>query len=305
LKKVAPPRPSCDVPAAFRPCPADGAGAHGRGESVLCARGLLRQWRRVIRRLFPVLLPVFLLAACGKPGPEPLRVGMDLSYPPFEMRDTQGEPAGVSVDLARALGAHLGRPAVIENMPFGSLLVSLKTGRIDAIISSMTVTEERGQSVDFSEPYVRTGLCLLTGARSDVRGIADLDAEGRKVAVVRSSTGQLWARANLKRAAVLDLEKETACVLEVTQGKADAFIYDQMSTLRNWQANPGTTRAILTPFREESWAIAMRKGDTGLKAKADAFLAKFRADGGFDRLGEKWLGEQRASFAKLGVRFVF
>ena len=257
------------------------------------------------RRLLLALLPIFIFAACEKSGPKPLHVGMDMSYPPFEMRDTQGQPAGVSVDLARALGAHLGRPVVFENMPFSGLVVALKTGRIDVIISSMTATEEGGRSVEFSEPYVRTGLCLLTGAKSDVRDIADLDADGKKIAVVRGTTGQLWAKANLKKATVLDLEKETACVLEVTQGKADAFIYDQMSTLRNWQANPDTTRALLKPFREESWAIAMKKGDTEMKAKVNVFLAKFRADGGFERLGDKWLKEQRATFAKLGVPFVF
>ena len=257
------------------------------------------------RRLLLLCLPIFIFSACEKPGPKPLRVGMDMSYPPFEMRDTQGQPAGVSVDLARALGENLGQPVVFENMPFSGLVVALKTGRIDVIISSMTATEEGGRSVEFSEPYVRTGLCLLVGAASDVRDIADLDADGKKIAVVRGTTGHLWAKANLKKAAVLDLEKETACVLEVTQGKAAAFIYDQMSTLRNWQANPGTTRALLQPFREESWAVAMKKDDTEMKAKVDAFLAKFRAEGGFDRLGEKWLKEQRATFAKLGVRFVF
>ena len=257
------------------------------------------------RRLLLLLLPIFLLAACKQSGPKPLRVGMDMSYPPFEMRDTQGQPAGVSVDIARALGENLGRPVVFENMPFSGLVVALKTGRIDVIISSMTATEEGGRSVEFSEPYVRTGLCLLLGAKSEVREIADLDTNGKKIAVVRGTTGQLWAKANLKKAVVLDLEKETACVLEVTQGKADAFIYDQMSTLRNWQANPDTTRALLKPFREESWAIAMQKDDTEMKAKVNAFLAKFRADGGFERLGEKWLKEQRATFAKLGVPFVF
>ena len=259
----------------------------------------------MIRRLFLLLLPIFIFAACEKSGPKPLRVGMDMSYPPFETRDTNGEPSGVSVDLARALGENLGRPVQFENMPFSGLVVALKTGRIDVIISSMTATEEGGRSVEFSEPYVRTGLCLLLGAKSDVRGIADLDADGKKIAVVRGTTGQLWAKANLKKAAVLDLEKETACVLEVTQGKAEAFIYDQMSTLRNWQANPDTTRALLKPFREESWAIAMQKGDTEMQAKVNAFLARFRADGGFERLGEKWLKEQRATFAKLGVPFVF
>ena len=256
------------------------------------------------RRLL-LLLPLLVLAACDRSGSRPLRVGMDMSYPPFEMRDTRGQPAGVSVDLARGLGEYLKRDVVFENMPFSGLIVALQTGRIDVIISSMTATEEGGRSVEFSEPYVHTGLCLLTGAKSDVRGIADLDAEGKKVAVVRGTTGQLWAKANLKKATVFDLDKETACVLEVTQGKADASIYDQMSTLRNWQANPDTTHALLQPFREEAWAIAMKKGDTEMRTNVNAFLATFRASGGFERLGDKWLKEQRATFEKLGVPFVF
>ena len=257
------------------------------------------------RRLILLLLPILLFSACEKSGPKPLRVGMDMSYPPFEMRDTQGQPAGVSVDLARALAENLGRPVEFENMPFSGLVAALQTGRIDVIISSMTATEEGGRNVEFSEPYVRTGLCLLTGAKSDLKGITDLDADGKKVAVVRGTTGQLWAKANLKKATLLDLEKETACVLEVTQGKADAFIYDQMSTLRNWHANPETTLALLMPFREEAWAIAMKKGDTEMKAKVNAFLAEFRASGGFERLGDQWLKEQRATFKQLGVPFVF
>ena len=248
---------------------------------------------------------MFLFVSCEKRGAKPFRVGMDMSYPPFEMRDTQGQPAGVSVDLARALGENLGRAVEFENMPFDGLIPALKTGRVDVVISSMTATEERAQSIDFSESYWRTGLCLLIGAKSDIRSAADLDQAGRKVAVVRATTGQLWAKESLRRAEVLDLAKETACVLEVTQGKADAFIYDQMSTLRNWQANPDTTRALLQSFKEENWAVALRKGDAELRAKVNAFVAAYRAAGGFDRLSEKWLGQQKTSFAKLGVPFVF
>ena len=74
-----------------------------------------------------------------------LLVGMELAYPPFEMRDERGEPAGVSVDLARALGEQLGRAVEIQNLPFDGLIPALKTGRIDLIISSMTATPERAQ----------------------------------------------------------------------------------------------------------------------------------------------------------------
>jgi polar amino acid transport system substrate-binding protein len=236
---------------------------------------------------------------------EPLKVGMDMSYPPFEMRDEQGQPAGVSVDLARMLGEKLGRPVEFQNLPFDGLIPALKTGRVHLLLSSMTATEERATTVDFSDPYLRTGLCLLVGAKSAITSVADLEQPGRKVAVVKATTGHLWAMKNLKQAQVLVLAKETACALEVAQGKADAFIYDQMSTLRNAQRNPETTRAILKPFKEESWAIALRKGDDALRTQLNTALAALRQEGAFDRLAEKWLKEQKAGFEKLGVPFVF
>jgi polar amino acid transport system substrate-binding protein len=234
-----------------------------------------------------------------------LIVGMDLSYPPFEMRDEKGAPAGLSVDLATALGAHLGREVVVENTPFAGLIPALKTGRIDLILSSMTATPERAQSIDFSEPYLKTGLCLLVGAKTDIQSIAEADRPGRSIAVVKGTTGHLYATGQLKKARILVLDQPSSCVLEVAQGKAEAFLFDQMSTLKNWQKNPDTTRALLTPFQAESWAIGLKKGNHELRTKVNAFLADFRVKGGYDKLGDLWLTEQKADFRNLGVPFVF
>ena len=248
------------------------------------------------------LLP-FLCVACGPKPSKTLRVGMDMKYPPFEMRDAQGQPAGVSVDLAHALAAHLGQPVEFFDQPFDGLTVALNSGSIDVIISSMTITPER--NVDFSEPYLRTGLCLLVGAKSDIQSAADLDRPGRKVAVLKATTGHTWALANLKSAELLVLGQEPAAALEVSQGKADAFIYDQMSTLRNQLKYADTTRAILKPFKEEGWGIAIKKGRPELVQKVNAFLQSYRAAGGFDTLGEKWLKDQKATFKERNVPFVF
>lgn len=236
---------------------------------------------------------------------EKLIVGMELAYPPFEMRAAGGEPAGVSVDLANALGAHLGRPVEIQNLPFAGLIPALKTGKIDLIVSSMTATPERAQSIDFSESYLRTGLCLLVSAKSDLQSITDTDRAGRAVAVVKGTTAHVFASQRLKAARVLVFDKPAACVLEVAQGKSDAFLIDQMTVLENWRRNPETTRAVLTPFQEEAWAIGLRKGQDELRAKVNAFLTAFRASGGFERLGDQWLAPQKAEFQKLGVPFVF
>lgn len=257
-------------------------------------------------RSFAAAAAALFLGACGATAPSnELVVGMDLSYPPFETIDPSGKPVGVSVDLAHALGEKLGRPVRIENIPFAGLIPALNSRKVDCIISSMTDTPERRTAVDFSEPYLTTGIALLAGKDSTLTGRDNLDEKGRTIVVRQGTTGELWARANLKNVQIVSVEKETSAVLEVMQGRADAFLYDQMSVWKNAQEQPGTTRPLLAPLREEKWAIAVRKGDEELRAHINEFLADFRAAGGFERLGDKYLSEQKSAFAREGIPFVF
>jgi polar amino acid transport system substrate-binding protein len=259
-----------------------------------------------MRTVFNVFLWVTLaLGTITTAAPPPLKVGMELGYPPFEMRDEKGEPTGVSVELARALGESLLRQVEIQNLPFDGLIPALKTGTIDLILSSMTATEERARAIDFSDPYLRTGLCLLVAKQSPIQSAADLDAPGRTIAVKKGTTGHLYAVKNFKKAKPLVLDKEGSAVTEVVQGKADAFIYDQMSVYSHWRRNEATTRAILKPFQEEAWAIGLRKGSDDLRSKVNAFLKSYRESGGFERLGAKWLPEQKADFQRLNIPFLF
>jgi len=257
-------------------------------------------------RIFPLLLAVFLVCACSsKRSANELVVGMDLSYPPFETIDAAGNPTGASVDLAQALGKHLGKPVRIENIPFTGLIPSLKTGKIDCVISSMTDTPERRTSIAFSDPYLSIGLALLVAKDSPIQSLTDLDQAGRTLAVRQGTTGEVWARENIKNAQIIALEKEAAAVLEVVQGKADAFLYDQMSVWKNAREHAGTTRALLTPVKKENWAAGLRLDDEKLRTQINEFLKTFRASGGFDRLGDKYLGEQKAAFAQQGIPFYF
>ena len=86
------------------------------------------------------VLPVWLAVSCQKEAEDTqLVVGMELAYPPFEMTDAANNPTGISVDFAKALGEELGRTVVIENMAWSGLIPALETGKIDLIISSMTI----------------------------------------------------------------------------------------------------------------------------------------------------------------------
>jgi polar amino acid transport system substrate-binding protein len=234
-----------------------------------------------------------------------LVVGMELAYPPFEMIDQYGRPGGVSVDLAVALAKSMRKEVQIENIPFDGLIPALQSEKIDMIISSMTKTPERAQSIAFSDPYLKTGLCLLVGSNSPVQSITDADQPGRTIVVKQGTTGQSYAMAHVKKAKLSTLDKEDACVLEVVQGKADAFIYDQMSTFANWQRNKETTRAILKPFQEESWAVGLRLNDTNRVAQVNQFLKTYKDQGGFEQLGDRYLKEQKEAFRKMGLPFYF
>jgi polar amino acid transport system substrate-binding protein len=250
----------------------------------------------------------FTLLAFVAPAQEagkPIVIGMELNYPPFEMTDPAGNPTGVGVDLARALGDFLHRPITIENMPFEGLIPALKTGRIDLIISSMTATDERRKSIDFSDPYLNTGLAILVRKDSPIQSIADVNKPGVNVVVKTGTTTADYARDHLQKANVLDFQQDSACALEVVQGKADAFLYDQMSIYQFAKKFPQATRALLDPFQKESWAIGIRKGNLALENQVNAFLRDFKARKGFDALGDKYLKDDKAAFKQMGFPFYF
>ena len=111
---------------------------------------------------------------------EPLVVAMELAYPPFETRDEAGEPAGVSVDLIKAFGEYAGRQVRIENTAWDGLIPALQTGKADIVISSVTITEERKELIDFSDPYADALLAILANADSGITSIDDLNQAGKR-----------------------------------------------------------------------------------------------------------------------------
>jgi polar amino acid transport system substrate-binding protein len=135
--------------------------------------------------------------------------------------------------------------------------------------------------------------------------VVDLDLPGHTLVVRQGTTSETWARQHIRQARILAIDKESSAVLEVIQGRADAFMYDQVAIWQNWKRHSGETRALLEPVQREQLAIGLRKDDTALREEVNAFLKKFRADGGFEKLGDKYLREQKAAFKERGIQFYF
>lgn len=235
-----------------------------------------------------------------------LVVGMELAYPPFETKDKDGNPDGISVAFMKAFSEYLGRDIVVENISWDGLIPALQTGSVDMVMSSMTITEERAQIVNFSDPYANALLAVLASSNSTIEKIEDLNQEGKKVAVKTGSTGFTYAQTHLPNAEIIALADESACVMEVSQGKVDGFIYDQLTIYRNWQNNLDTTKAIFIPFQDvEKWGIALNQKNNELLTQLNEFIVKYRADGGFDQLSETYLSDEKEAFEMLDFKWFF
>lgn len=235
-----------------------------------------------------------------------LRVGMELQFPPFETIDKDGKPYGLSVDLAQYIADKLGMRLEIVNTSYSGLIPSLQSDKVDMVLSSMTITEDRLKVVDFSDPYAVSNLAMLINVNSPVESIEDANKTGVKVAVKKGTTGHIFAENNLKNAEVMIFDKESAAILEVAQGKADIFIYGQDTIYKAHTQNKETTKFNLTPIGDtQYWGIAVKKGNTDFLNKINQILSEFKKDGGFDKLSDKYLTELKQVFDELNIPFFF
>lgn len=263
--------------------------------------------KKVITIILIFVILAVPLAACTKTAEDELVVGMELAYPPFETTDENNNPDGISVKMAQALGEYLGRPVRIENMEWTGLIPALTTGKVDIVISSMTITEERQKTVNFSIPYAKSQLSLLVNKESPVNEFNDLKEEGRILAVKKGTTGHTYALEHLPESNIVVFDTETACVLEVAQGRADAFTYDALTIYKNAQIHPDTTKAVLTPFQEdfEYWGAALDKESTQLLGDVNNFIREFQASGGMNELADEYLSDIKKVFDDQGLSFFF
>lgn len=249
-----------------------------------------------------------LVISCAKKREDKLIVGMELAFPPFEMQDTEGNPKGVSVDLAHSLGEYLGKEVEIQHIAWNGLIPSLQTKKIDIIISSMAIIEERKEKVDFSDPYARTVIAALVYRDSPVKTSSDLNNPERIIALRQGTTSYFFALNQFPEAKKNSFVTETPAITEVIQGKADAFLYDWLSVYKLTKQNPNTTRMIAVDMagsENNDWGIAIRKGNTKLLTEINSFLKDFKASGGYKVLTEKYFREEKKIFDNQEIDFFF
>jgi len=239
-----------------------------------------------------LLLAVLLtLAAAGMASAQVLRVGSDVAYPPFEYVDeATGEYVGFDMDIIREIGRRLSMDVQVINVAWEGIIPGLLSGHYDVIISAMTITNERAQAVDFSDPYFATGQVILVRADDDrIKEPADL--KGKRVAVQIGTTGH-FAAERIEGAVVEHYPLTPEAILALKLGRADAVVLDELVALEEVRANPGQVKVVGTPFTIEYYGIAIRKGNPDLLRAINRALAQMKADGTYDEIYDRWFGDR-------------
>lgn len=225
-------------------------------------------------------------------GPEAamLRVGVSPDAPPIAFM-REGRIAGVEPDLAQALADQSRRPLALIPMEFDSLIPALLDGRIDAIMSGMTVTPARQVRVAFADPYMRSG--LLPGCRrADASKYPTRESIlrlGGNVGVRAGSTAESWAQANLSYANVAVYPNIGDAARELSEGRLDLIISDAPQMAWAVSEHAGMLQVLRVLLTDEDIAWAFRRNDNALRDAANAALARMRQDGRLHAILQRWI----------------
>lgn len=256
-----------------------------------------------------------LLAACGKkeeapaapavntaPAPAPMKVytaGTDAAYAPFESQNEKGEIVGFDIEVVQAIAAKAGFEVKFVNTPWEGIFNALTQGDRDLVVSAVTITEERKQTMDFSAPYFDAAQLIAVKADSPVSTFADLKT--LKVGVQTGTTGdeavtKLLGKTstNIKR-----FESTPLALTELAAGGVDAVVADNGVVGHYVTNNPGGNfKTVSDPdFVPEQYGIAVKKGNTELLGLLNTGLAAIQADGTYDQIYAKYFGAKPAAAA--------
>lgn len=214
-----------------------------------------------------------------------LVVGTDPTYPPMESLENN-KLTGYDIDLANFIGKELGAEIEFRQIVFDDLFTALEKKEIDMIISTVTVTDERKQKYDFSEPYLQGGQVLLT-KKDNSAIITTTDLKGKKVGVQKGTTMEAEALKYTTDNMVIRFPDSVQATAALVKGDVDAISADLPGAKGITIANP-TLKIAGDPFTQEYYAIVFRKGDPSI-GEINKALSSLKVKGILADLKQQWL----------------
>jgi ABC-type amino acid transport substrate-binding protein len=250
-------------------------------------------------KIAALILIIFAFSSCQttkveQAEPEPintLRVGVTPDYPPVIFKQG-GEIAGIEADLARLLGAELGRPVQFVEVRWEEQIPSLLERKTDIIMSGMSITKARKVRVSFTDHYMKSGIVAMMHI-DDARKFSSIESMTRgfiDVGVVGGTTSEMFVRKNFTDARrIVTFLKANDSPASLKNRSIDIFVHDAPSIMWLISENEGDLAALREPLNEEMLAWGVRKDKEGLLSRIAPILSKWKKDGTLERTLLRWL----------------
>ena len=223
-----------------------------------------------------------------------LKIGTEGAYPPFNNLTSDGKLVGFDVDIAKALCAEMKADCEFVTQDWDGIIPALQAGKFDAIIASMSITDERKEKVDFSNKYYNTPPAVAVLKDSTISGSSVKDLAGKTIGVQGSTTHSNYVEATYKDSDVKAYPTADEYKLDIVNGRLDAVV-DDIIVLQEWLATADgaccKVAATITPdpsIHGLGAGIAVRKGETDLANKLNAAIDAIRANGKYKAINDKY-----------------
>ena len=256
-----------------------------------------------MRRLVALAAAAFAVATLTLQGPvvaETLSVGTECTYHPFNFRDENGELQGYDIDVAEAIGEHLGAEIEFFCQKWDGMIPALLANKFDLIVASMSITDERKKKIDFSDPY-RVSIGQFIGSKeknlmffNEDGSVNEAGFEGAKIGLQRATTYDNWIQARAPNAEVVRYDAIEALYLDLQNGRVDAIMTNPMKAYLKFLSQPeGAGFEVIGPQIEETEffgigvGIGLRKGNEELLARINEGIHKITNDGSLEVFAKK------------------
>lgn len=221
-----------------------------------------------------------------------LKVVTNAEYAPMEYMD-KGELAGFDIDFAKAVAEEAGYKAEITHVGWDPLFVEVDSGRAQAGVSAVSISEERQEQYEFSVPYFLSTNKILVPEGSTIKNSADL--EGKKVAVLNGSTGMMAVEKvlGINNKNIKKFENNVLAIQELKQNGVDAVVADGAVVDEYVKNNPNDNFVVIedaSNFDSEFYGVIFQKGNTELKAELDEAINAIFENGKYEEIYEEWFG---------------
>ena len=255
---------------------------------------------KVIAACLTSVMLLMPLTSCGSSAQKKFVVGFDSEFPPMGFVEKDGSYAGFDLDLAKEVAKRLDMEFVAQPIAWDSKDQELKSGNISCIWNGLTITEERKDAYEWSDPYMKNQQVVVVKNDSSVKSLADL--AGLKVCVQKDSSGLAALEGKPELTAtfseLVQVDSYLNALMELESGSVDAIVMDEIVARYEIQTSGKPFVVIDEAVSAEEYGVGFLKGNKDLRDKVQKTLEEMAKDGTMAKISEKWFGADITTIGK-------